>query len=459
MNFKTRLFAVLILFGLLLPFANLSVAEEKYEKTPDIFKVTVIAKERMQNKNKEYIAKEYLKTTNETVTQEICEIVDAFDEKYSVLLSGRATNKPKIYNRLDVEVNYGRSGESVLSNLIIARTTHRRQQKEVFFTTRNFDLKTGKRILLDDIFEASSDAWGIIEERAVLYFKNLFPNDVRNQKAIDKVLAKEALKEAEFTLNGAELTLHFNANDFFEKRTGVLHVRFFYKEFENMMTEEGKKYTDNRKWKMVALTFDDGPRGVNTNKFLHAIRKEGLRVTFFTVGKLYDENKALLHREYDANHLIASHSWNHWNGHGLKIPGRLKQVNKVQEYLLKELGETAKYFRAPVGTYPPWIEAKIGLPIIQWSVDTYDFKGRPASVTISNIKKNLKEGDIVLMHDTGSITHTAIPGIAEFLWNNGYMAVTVEELAKEHNVEPEPNKVYFRFYNGDYSERKDSNTN
>jgi hypothetical protein len=35
----------------------------------------------------------------------------------------------------------------------------------------------------------------------------------------------------------------------------------------------------------------------------------------------------------------------------------------------------------------------------------------------------------------------------------------VEELALAQQVETKPDTVYFRFYQGDYSERRDSNTN
>lgn len=452
----------LVLFFLILIISVSVFADgfcEKYRSLPKIFEIQLKHSDRLENKSQAYIYKDHIVSSNKTVNDAINRIVDDFDKELSSKLSDSPSKKPKLYNRLDIDINYFRTGESYLSNLIIARFTKGRKQTDVSFKTATYNLKDGSTVTLKDLFGDNEKAYEFISKRASEHLNSVFADDERNSEEIDRATSIDGIKEADFTLSGVELTLHFNAKSFFKNRVGILHVRFYYPELREMMTDIGLKASDNSKWKMIALTFDDGPRGMNTSRFITAVRKQGMRVTFFTVGKLYDENKALLHREYDANHLIANHSWNHWNGHGLKPNARLKQVNKVQDYLKKELGETSLFFRAPVGTYPPWISAEIGLPIIQWSLDTYDFKGRPANETFSKIKKYAKEGDIVLMHDTGNITHTAVPLFGKWLWDNGFMPVTVEELAWEHGVRPEPNKVYFRFFKGKSDERKDSNTN
>lgn len=40
------------------------------------------------------------------------------------------------------------------------------------------------------------------------------------------------------------------------------------------------------------------------------------------------------------------------------------------------MGEEASLFRAPGGTYGTWVDSGIPMPIIQWSVDTYDYTGK-----------------------------------------------------------------------------------
>ena len=73
------------------------------------------------------------------------------------------------------------------------------------------------------------------------------------------------------------------------------------------------------------------------------------------------------------------------------------------------------------------------------------------------MRNNLADGDVILCHDSGAELHKAIPMIAEHLKKNGYLMVTIEELARINGVIMEPNVVYYRFINGDYSPRTDSN--
>lgn len=419
--------------------------------------VSVRVEEGYRNDKTEYVVKEYLITDNPAVNSELQQAVDAFDAALSPEIHEQAQKKAKLYNRLDIDVNYFITGRRYVSALIIGRNTHKRRRKSQLFTTRLMDLSTGRRLFLGDLI--SEDGFAFIAARAAETLEKLFPDEKADAAALSALCEKDALKQADFTMSGMEMTLHYDVSALFPGRMGLCHVRFFYPELQPYFTDEGRAAADNSHAKMVALTFDDGPRGQNTDIALTAIRRGGARVTYFTVGKLYEENNVLLHREYDANHLIANHSWNHWNGHGLKPSDRTRQVNRVQEYLKKELGEECRYFRAPVGTYPPWIESGITLPIIQWSVDTYDFRGKSAPVIKQNIQKHIREGDIVLMHDTGMITPTVLPEIFSWLWANGFMPVTVEELALAQGVAMQPAIVYHRFFNGEYGPRRDSNTN
>lgn len=451
-------YTMILCFFIALGFLPAAQGAEKLQGLPAIFAVDVKSEERYAGDKTQYICKDRITTSNTAVNADLNRLVDDMDVQYSPLLVPQASPRAKLYNRLDIDVNYFRTGESALSTLVITRNTYKKKLTDEFFTTRTYDLQTGSRIMLSDLFDEDSKAWDVLSEGVLKTLSSAFPKEERDQETVAKLAARESLKTADFTLSGMELTLHYDVRTLFPAKTGLLHVRFLYPQFEGMMTEAGLKQTDNSRWKMVAITCDDGPRGAGTDNALRNFRHAGIRSTFFTVGKLYDESSALLHREYDANHLIANHSWNHWNGHGLMHEARLTQVNRVQEYVTDHLGEAPKFFRAPCGTYPPWIESAIGLPLIQWSVDTYDFKGLSASDIFANIRRHTGEGDIILMHDTGEIMHKTIPQIAEYLWGHGFMPVTVEELAAAQHVELEPNVVYHRFLNGDFSERRDSNT-
>ena len=78
---------------------------------------------------------------------------------------------------------------------------------------------------------------------------------------------------------------------------------------------------------------------------------------------------------------------------------------------------------------------------------------------LRSVKEYTQHGDIILLHDTRPNTYKAIPLIAQYLTDNGYLMVSIEELAFMEGVTMEPNMVYARYADGQYDERKDSNLN
>ena len=268
---------------------------------------------------------------------------------------------------------------------------------------------------------------------------------------------REALEGAAFTLGGYELTLHYEAAAVYPGQTGLMHVRFFYDELRPHMTAVGLKHTDNTRWKMVAFTCDDGPSYGPTQNVLTNLRHGGARATFFTVGKKVAGNPDLVKRAFDQNHTIASHSYNHYSGYSMSASAMRQELADHNALLQRITGEPAGLFRAPGGTYPPWVEADVHLPILQWSLDTYDYTGKTAKKIFYSLRNNVADGDVILCHDSGEQLHKAVPLMTDYLKAHGYLMVTVEELARANGILMEPNEIYFRFIDGDYSKRPDSN--
>ena len=128
---------------------------------------------------------------------------------------------------------------------------------------------------------------------------------------------------------------------------------------------------------MVAVTFDDGPKDYPSSYTLDALRKIGARGTYFTVGKQLERYGYVLQKQYDQNHIFGTHTFHHWGGGSFKSDAsRLKEIALSAEWTLPLVGEEASLFRAPGGTYPTWVKAGVPMPIIQWSVDTYDYTGQ-----------------------------------------------------------------------------------
>ena len=87
------------------------------------------------------------------------------------------------------------------------------------------------------------------------------------------------------------------------------------------------------------------------------------------------------------------------------------------------------------------------MPMILWNVDTLDWKTRNTQSTIDSVMKNLKDGDIVLMHDFHSQTIDAALELIPKLEEEGYQLVTVSEMAAAKKQDLKDGTAYSDFTN------------
>lgn len=80
-----------------------------------------------------------------------------------------------------------------------------------------------------------------------------------------------------------------------------------------------------------------------------------------------------------------------------------------------------------------------------WSIDTRDWKTRNASKTVNAVMSQVRDGDIVLMHELYSQSGAAALEIIPRLTEAGYQLVTVSEMAALRGGVA-PGGVYFHFY-------------
>ncbi len=425
----------------------------KYHALPPIFALTVETDDRLINNDEGYVYKEYLNTVNSTVNAEIRELVDAYDDQLVSLVPPNKKKKAKHNNWLNVTTTYYRTGSRYLSTMIQAEVVSFRTQYALEMTTRTYDLESGQRLMLSDLFAEDSEAWALLAQGVESHMRSIFPGEARNEANIQALCSYENLSQADFTLSGMELTLHYFNNLIFDGKPNLTHVRFYYPQFEGMLTDVGMDATDNSRWKMVAITCDDGPKDYTSTYALAAFRKVGARVTYFTVGTQLERYGDVFQRQMNYNHAFGCHTYNHWSGYTYKKPERrLPELTKNDDLTYRLVGEAAQFFRAPGGTYPPWMEARISLPIIQWTLDTYDYTGKSAKKIFYSVRNNVKEYDIILCHDTGKYLHEAVPIFGQWLTDNGYMMVTLGEMAAAQGVELQPNVLYLSFRPNEYKD-------
>ena len=394
-------------------------------------------------------------TALDAVDAEIRAIEDAYAQRLGPSLPKGGSNA-NTASRLDIEVRYSRTGLSWMSFVIQARTSYRRDLTGQELTTRTYNMLTGERILLTDLFPRGSDAWRILSDAVREQLTASYPEEVPDGAQLDALCSVEALEEADFSLHGLSLVLHYPASLLYPEHHNLIEVTLMYPAIRPYMVSEAQKETDNLTYyRTVALTFDDGPVRTNTTLVLQALMTEGCRGTFFVVGNRISSFEDLVQRENDEGHAIGYHNWHHGNVTKSSGAALRAMKDKCDAAMLKAIGRTATYDRVPYGLYPQMIRAQVGWPYIQWSLDTYDWRGKTTNAVLSTVKKEIRDGDIILCHDIKDHTPQSARLICQTLMERGYMFLTIDELFAKDGVVLQPDTVYFHCVNGDTSIRKD----
>ncbi len=197
------------------------------------------------------------------------------------------------------------------------------------------------------------------------------------------------------------------------------------------------------KEKAVALTFDDGPSRDNDGTIIQTLQASGAHATFFVLGNRARVDGDIMQMIVGAGCEIASHSWDHPRLSKIKWKKAKSQIDRTDRIVAKLLnGYQISLLRPPYGEISKTMRKKVKKPMILWSLDTEDWKSRNAKKIFNRVKKEVKDGDIILMHDIHPETAEAVKKIVPWLSEQGYDMLTVSELMARKGKTIENGKAY-----------------
>jgi len=191
--------------------------------------------------------------------------------------------------------------------------------------------------------------------------------------------------------------------------------------------------------KQIALTYDDGPNDPHTLKLLDVLSKHSVRATFFMIGRYVRQRPDLARAVAQSGHVIGNHTFTH----PLLIfesAARMRmQLVDCQQALEDTVGEHSNLFRPPFGGRRPAtlrVARALGLKTVMWNVTGYDWNAPPAAVIEKKVVRQMRGGDVVLLHDGGhramgadrAQTVMATDNLIRRYKGQGYEFVTVEEM-------------------------------
>lgn len=186
----------------------------------------------------------------------------------------------------------------------------------------------------------------------------------------------------------------------------------------------------------VSITFDDGPNPQATPRILDVLSREGVKATFFVLGRHADRWPELVRRMADEGHQLGNHGYWHRKLHR-RSPGYVRDdLTRGSAAIVKASGIAPRIFRAPHGFRNPWvtpIATSLGQRTIGWSLGVFD-SARPGAAEIAKrALAGMRARSILLLHDGDGYdaegdrlqTAEALPAIIGGLRERGLRFVTL----------------------------------
>ena len=377
----------------------------------------------------------YPRTANEQVNAAVTEAVNRLADE---TLTHLPPAGGEYLSWSDTGASVTVTGTKTASFLILSHVIHKREQIYVAFETMTYDLETGRKIALSDV--VLPEAGPLIRAAVTEQLRAYYPGERADEAALRRLA--DGYESAPFTLSPAYLIFHFRADELYEKRRVLMHVRIPYSWLEGQMTAFGAEQTDNSRYLLAAPTFDDGPaRGVTAN-VLFILRQYCAAATFFNNGPQMVKCHDYICWEHDAGHAVQSHTWSHTVG--LRDKNQIfTEKQTLEDVQVSLIGLKPAYMRSPGGVDTEYVRVGIGMPIIRWNTSTYD---AVADYTLSRSRgvllSTLTDTAVILSHNLAQHSGRNCEQLLTLLQERGYMTVTADELFRIRNVQILDDTVY-----------------
>ncbi len=200
----------------------------------------------------------------------------------------------------------------------------------------------------------------------------------------------------------------------------------------------GVERGDNR----IAISFDAAWGGDKTKKILDTLDEYGVKATFFLVDIWTQRFPGLVKEIAARGHEIGNHSTSHPHMSALSRDKIASELETMSANVEKLIGVRPTLFRPPYGDYNNDVvltARQKGYEVIQWSVDSLDWKNKGVQPLIDRATKNVKSGDIVLFHNDSQYIVDALPVILKRYREQGLLPGPVSQvlLPGETTIDPQ----------------------
>lgn len=162
-------------------------------------------------------------------------------------------------------------------------------------------------------------------------------------------------------------------------------------------------------------------------EMLQILAKHDVKCTFFVGGSWVAKYPELLQAIVDGGHEVGNHGYYHKQHSKLTYQQNCNEITVCNQVVFSQIGITPTLFMPPSGDFgDQTVEASkdCGMKMIMWSRDTIDWRDKNESVIFERCTKNIRSGELILMHPT-LCTKNVLERVITNLKGNGFSLVTV----------------------------------
>jgi peptidoglycan-N-acetylglucosamine deacetylase len=156
--------------------------------------------------------------------------------------------------------------------------------------------------------------------------------------------------------------------------------------------------------RQLALTYDDGPNDPHTLRLLEVLAKHNVHATFFLIGRYIQQQPQIAREIIHAGHVVGNHTFTHPLLIFKSEPEIRQELIQCRDALQDAIDKPSNLFRPPFGGRRPAtlrVARELGLEPVMWNVTGYDWNAPPAAVIERKVAKQLRGGNVILLHDGG----------------------------------------------------------
>lgn len=205
------------------------------------------------------------------------------------------------------------------------------------------------------------------------------------------------------------------------------------------LAKYGALYCGPESEKKLYITFDAGFENGNTEKILDALKKHGVKATFFLVGNYFETQPELVKRMVAEGHTVGNHTYSHPDMSKIADEASFQNELEKNARLYKDITgeEMPKLYRPPQGKFCESnlkMAQKLGYHTVFWSlayVDWYENDQPTKEEAFGKLLPRAHPGAVVLLHSTSKTNAGILDDLLTEWEKMGYTFGNLEEYLQE----------------------------